>query len=403
MDIDAIYTTLGVLFIVVFLYSILAAKLEDTIISGPMVFITIGWVLGTSGLGLIGSGTTPTDLRFLVDITLALVLFSDAAHSNLKVVKTQILYPSRMLLIGLPGAIVLGSIAAALFFNQLTLIEAAILGTMLAATDAALGKAVVSNPRVPAPVREGLNIESGLNDGLCVPILLILLTLSNPASEGVTLGHGLYLVAEEVGIGLVVGLSFSFIGAKLLEASAARQWLSEVWVQVTVMAIALSSFYVAQTFHGSGYIAAFSGGLLFGYLLSKKTHQLVLATEGMAELFAMFTWILFGATLLGTLFDHMSWQVLAYAVASLTVIRMLPTYCAFIGTRVPTRERLFLGWFGPRGLASLAFAVLVIDAQVEHSNFIALVVSTTVLFSLVVHGISAKPLAEKLGRIERKS
>jgi NhaP-type Na+/H+ or K+/H+ antiporter len=396
MDVEAIYTTLGILSIIVFLYSVIAGKLASTLISGPMIFISIGWLLGNHGLDFIGKGATPTDLRFIVDVTLALVLFSDAAHSNLKVLKSHLLYPSRMLLLGLPGSIVLGFIAAVLIFDSLSLVEAAILGTMLAATDAALGKAVVTNPSVPAPVREGLNVESGLNDGMCVPILLILLTLASPTAEAVTISHGLFLLAEEIGIGLLVGLSFAFIGAKLLELSTAKKWLSEVWGQLSVMAIALSSFYVAQTFHGSGYIAAFSGGLLFGHLLSNRTHQLVLATEGIAELFAMLTWILFGATVIGTLFDHFSWHVVAYAIISLTVVRMVPTYLAFTGTRVSPKERLFMGWFGPRGLASLAFAVLVIDANVEHSGIISAVVSTTVLISLVSHGISAKPLSDKL-------
>lgn len=396
MELEVVYSVIGVIAIIVFLFSVIAGGLEKTIISGPMVFIAIGLALGNYGFQLIGSDATATDLRFLVDITLALVLFSDAAHANLNVVKKQLLYPSRMLLLGLPGTILLGLGVALVCFDTLTLLDAAILATMLAATDAALGKAVISDKSVPEPVREGLNVESGLNDGLCVPILLILLSIAAYGAEDVTAAHALTLVAEEIGIGLAVGLSFAFIGAKLLEYSAAKEWLSEVWVQLTVATIAIASFCVAQTLHGSGYIAAFSGGLLFGHLLSQHTHKLVLATEGIAELFAMLTWILFGATVVGLVFVALTWEVLIYSILSLTLVRMLPTYLCFIGTKVPTKERLFMGWFGPRGLASLVFAVLVIDAKIENASFLAVIVSTTVLLSLISHGITAKPFSKKL-------
>lgn len=206
------------------------------------------------------------------------------------------------------------------------------------------------------------------------------------------------LVAEELGIGLVVGLGFAFIGAKLLTLSAQKEWLSEVWVQLTVATLALASFGVAQTLHGSGYIAAFSGGLLFGHLHEKHTHKLVLTTESIAELFAMLTWILFGAAVVSQVFDLFDGTIILYAAISLTLVRMLPIYLSFLGTDVPNAQRLFMGWFGPRGLASIVFAVIVIEAGLPGGKFIALVVTCTVFMSLVLHGITAKPLANRIGK-----
>ncbi|WP_261835244.1 cation:proton antiporter [Vibrio ishigakensis] len=398
MDLEHIYKVVGILAIIVFFYTLVAKRIENSSISGPIVYVILGLALGSHGFGLVGADAEANDLRLLADITLALILFSDAAHSNLSVLKAKASYPTRMLSLGLPGAILLGFAGAALLFPQLSLIEAGILGTMLAATDAALGKAVITNEKVPAEVREGLNVESGLNDGLCVPILLVLIAMGSSAHAEVSGSHALMLVAEELGIGLVVGLGFAFIGAKLLTLSAQKEWLSEVWVQLTVATLALASFGVAQTLHGSGYIAAFSGGLLFGHLHEKHTHKLVLTTESIAELFAMLTWILFGAAVVSQVFDLFDGTIILYAAISLTLVRMLPIYLSFLGTDVPNAQRLFMGWFGPRGLASIVFAVIVIEAGLPGGKFIALVVTCTVFMSLVLHGITAKPLANRIGK-----
>lgn len=398
MDLNVVYQVLGVLALIVFFYSVVAKRVERSSVSGPMVYVAIGLLLGSHGFGLIGSNFETNDLRFLADLTLALVLFSDAAHSNLSVLKQQLFYPTRMLLIGLPGAILLGFLFAAVMFNNLSLIEAAIIGTMLAATDAALGKAVITNETVPAEIREGLNVESGLNDGLCVPILLILITAATSFHTDVTLTHGLALMGEELGIGLVVGVTIAHVGAKLLVWSGMRGWLSEVWMHLSVGALALASFAIAQTLHGSGYIAAFTGGMWFGHMLHRSTHTLVLATESIAELFAMLTWILFGAAVISQIYGLFTPEIIIYALVSLTLVRMVPIYLSFSGTSVPTTHRLFMGWFGPRGLASIVFAIIVIDAELPGANFIALVVTCTVMLSLLLHGISATSLANKIGQ-----
>ena len=395
------YITLAIIAVLIFFYSLVARGVEKTIISGPMVFVAIGVLVGAHGLGWLGETATRNELRVFADLTLALILFIDAANADLGVLKRQFRIPSRMLLLGLPGVIALGFGFAVLLFDGLTLYEAAILATMLAATDAALGKAVITNEAVPARIREGLNVESGLNDGMCVPVLLFFIALASSTGAVNSGGsHALMLIAEELGIGMAVGLGFAAAGATLLRWCWKQDWVSKIWIQATVPALALASFAVAQSLHGSGYIAAFTGGLLFGSMAKERTHQLVHAAEGAGEVLALMTWVLFGAAVIGDSYDLLTWQVFVYAVLSLTVIRIVPIFLSLIGTGESVSSRMFLGWFGPRGLASIVFAVIVMDAELPGSRFLGAVVVTTVILSLVAHGVSAKPLAAWLGRKE---
>jgi len=394
------YIELAILALFVFIYSLVAGRFERSMISGPMVFVVVGFLVGPSALGWLNGDATSNDLRVMADLTLALILFIDAANADMSVLKRQFHIPSRMLLLGLPGAIILGFGFAALIFNGLSLYEAAILGTMLAATDAALGKAVITNEAVPARIREGLNIESGLNDGICVPILLFFIALAVSGEDGGHSRSALTLVAEEIGIGLAVGLGLALFGSALMRWCVNQGWVTAIWMQVTVVGLAIASFSVAQSLHGSGYIAAFTGGLLFGHFAKDDTHKLVLAAEGVGETLALVTWFMFGALAIGQSFSAFSWEIVVYALLSLTVIRIVPIFLSLAGTGESVSSKMFLGWFGPRGLASIVFAIIVINAKVPQAEFLSMVVVCTVFLSLVAHGISANPLAKWLGKKE---
>lgn len=392
------YTELAVLALFVFCYSLVAGRIERAAASGPIVFVFAGLLMGPIGLGWFDGSSTNIELRVLADLTLALVLFIDAANADLEILKRQYRIPLKMLLLGLPGAIFLGTIGASFLFDALSIYEAAILGTMLAATDAALGKAVITNKAVPVQLREGLNIESGFNDGLCVPILFVFIAMAvGSSSEDGGSMLALTLVAEELGIGLAVGLGLTAIGTYLLKWCHEHGWMTKVWGQLTVVGLSIACFAVAQSLHGSGYIAAFSGGLLFGFKEKESTHKLVLAAEGIGETMALMTWMLFGAIVIGQSVEHFTWAMLGYALLSLTVIRMLPIFLSLAGSGESTSAKLFLGWFGPRGLASIVFAIIVLNKGVPQAKFMAMVVVLTVFLSLVAHGISANPLAKLLG------
>lgn len=394
------YVEFAILATFLFLYSLIAGPISRSIISGPIIFVVVGFLLGPSVLGWVQGDASDTEIRVFADLALALILFIDAANADKSVLKQAFRIPGRMLLFGLPGAIALGFGIAFLMFDILSVYEAAILATVLAATDAALGKAVVSNPVVPSRIREGLNVESGLNDGICVPILLFFIALEIGTISGDGTLSAVYLFAKEIGIGMAVGLGFALLGAFLIRWCDQRNWLTDVWVQVTIVALAFASFSVAQSLHGSGYIAAFTGGLLFGSIAKHHTHKLVLSAEGVGETLAMVTWLLFGAYVIGPAMSEFSWQVVVYSILSLTLVRILPIFLSLFRSGETTSSKLFLGWFGPRGLASIVFALMVINSSVPNGDLVVLIVTCTVFMSLVAHGITANPLVRWIGRKE---
>jgi NhaP-type Na+/H+ or K+/H+ antiporter len=279
-------------------------------------------------------------------------------------------------------------------FDEFDIYQLAILATILAATDAALVKTVVTNKAVPSRIREGLNTESGFNDGLCVPILFTFVALAvGVQGEGSGFHLALKLVAREIGIGLVVGLGLTAIGVLLFRIFFRQGWINEIWLQMTAVALAVGCFAVAQSLHGSGYVAAFVGGMLFGSLTKSETHRLMHASEGTAETLALLTWVVFGSAVIGKYYDFFTWNVLLYALLSLTVIRMLPIVLALVGTGESMAGKLFLGWFGPRGLASVVFLIIVIDEKVPGNETMAITVVCTVTLSILLHGLTARPLA----------
>jgi NhaP-type Na+/H+ or K+/H+ antiporter len=395
------YENLAVLALFAFIFSVIAGRVERSTVSGPMIFIAFGLIAGPFGIGFLDMDVTTTELRVIADLTLALVLFIDAANADLSVLRSHAKIPRRMLLIGLPLCIALGIGAGVVIFPSVSLFEICILATMLAATDAALGKGVVSNKAVPARIREGLNAESGLNDGMCVPVLLVFLALATGSagsaeSDGIALA--LQLVAKEIGIGIAVAVVFVVIGVKLVSLCARRGWFTEVWVQLPVVTLALACFAAAQSLHGSGYIAAFVGGLLFGHLSKEHTHKLVMAGEGIAELLAMVTWISFGAAAIGQSWAGMTADIVIYSLLSLTVIRMLPMVIALSFSGEKLEAKLFLAWFGPRGLASIVFFVIVANANLPAESVLQHVVVCTITLCVVAHGITANFWAKGIGR-----
>ncbi|MGF1735418.1 cation:proton antiporter [Photobacterium satsumensis] len=391
------YYNLAVLAIFAFLFSAVAGRIERSVISGPMIFIGFGLISGPMMLGVLNIEVDAVQLRIVADLALALVLFIDAANADLSLLRKFSHIPGRMLIIGLPLTIALGVVVGWLFFPQIPFFELCILSTMLAATDAALGKGVVSNKAVPARLREGLNAESGLNDGLCVPVLFLFIALAvNSQTEGTVLALTLFI--KEIGIGALVGLVLTGIGAGVVQYCYFKGWFTSIWLQIPVIALALSCFAVAQTLHGSGYIAAFVGGLLFGKLAKKDTHELVLASEGFAELIVMITWVIFGAAVVGQVWLGISLNVLVYSLLSLTVIRIIPIVISLHGTDECWEHKLFLGWFGPRGLASIVFLLIAISNPLQSESILIDVVVCTVTLCVITHGISANLWASRLAR-----
>jgi NhaP-type Na+/H+ or K+/H+ antiporter len=392
------YDNLAILAAFAFLFSAIAGRIERSAIKGPIIYVHFGLLAGPMVFGVLIMDVQAVELRVIADLTLALVLFIDAANANLSTLRTHAIIPRRMLLIGLPLTIALGIATGTVIFPDLGFYEVCLLATMLAATDAALGKGVVTNQVVPARLREGLNVESGLNDGLCVPVLLVFLALAT----GTTHGEGgtslaLTLVAEEIGIGAAVGIGFAYLAVKVLRVALNRGWLTDIWAQIPVVGLAVACFATADRLHGSGYIAAFMGGLLFGHM-TRRTHELVKAGEGIAELLAMMTWIIFGAVAVGQSWMGMTWPVLLYSLLSLTVIRMVPNIVALTRSGEGWEPKFFLAWFGPRGLASIVFFVIVANAGLPGESTMKSVVVCTITLCIIAHGVTANAWANKMAK-----
>lgn len=394
MDASLIYQNLAVLAAFLLIYSLIAGRFESRLINGPLLFLLMGWLLGSGGLGLLSLSINSNGIKLLAELTLVIVLFSDAANTNWQVLAANRALPMRLLLIGLPLTLIGGTLFGLWLYPDLPLLEIAILSTILAPTDAALGKAVVSNPAVPAPIREGLNQESGLNDGICVPVLLLLLALIAPTEQHAGTGMlAVTLLLEEIGIGLLVALVLASLTIRLLKTSYLNGWQLPLWRQLTMPGLALLCFALAQTLGGSGFIAAFVGGLLIGHRLGEHKHAYMDSCEGYGDLLSVVIWMVFGATLMPMLPELLHWQYWLYAAASLTLLRMLPVWLSLLGTGLKPELKLFIGWFGPRGLASIVFAVMVLQhepALLGQKPIIATVLCTIVL-SVILHGISANP------------
>lgn len=394
--ITRMYQNAAIVAVVVLIYSAVAGRVARSWVSGPILFTGAGILLGPLGLNLLRLDITATDLRAVAEAALAMVLFTDAANANLSVVRRTVGLPERLLLIGLPLTIVLGFLLAVPLFPALDIYAAALLGTLLAPTDAALGAPVVTNESVPSETREALNLESGLSDGICVPVVIILLELAiGTEVQHSPFGHVVSVVVEEIGIGLVTGLALAVLAVGILRMAARWGWTSAHWLHVPVVALAGLCFATAQTLGGSGFIACFVGDLVFGYL-HDHPKDLLGGAASTGEVLAMLTWVGFGGPILARLLGQMTWPMMIYAVLSLTVIRLVPVFLSLLGTGMSTVTKLFIGWFGPRGLASVVFAVMIFDTDAPGKEVLAITAACTVLLSIVAHGATANPLISLL-------
>jgi sodium/hydrogen antiporter len=374
-------------------------RLIDTSITAPMAFMVIGVLVGPLVADQLTLAPTSEIVRTLAEATLAVVLFSDASRIKLGALRRQYAVPLRLLAVGLPLTIAMGVGVGAIMFSQLSFAEVCVLAVLLAPTDAALGQAVVTEPRLPSRIRQGLNVESGLNDGICVPLLLIALAAADVAAKSTTSQHAFKIVAEEIGYGLVGGVGAGLLAAAVVALSRRSSLIAPPWLQVVPVAAATLAYSAAAALGGSGFIAAFVAGAVFGGLVTRESEEASRLSEELGDLLGGVTFLVFGAVLLGPALERLSWRIVLYAVLSLTVIRMLPVALAMIGSGAKRATVLFLGWFGPRGLASIVFAVITVEeAKLPHVDTILLTAYVAVGLSVLAHGASAAPLARRYAR-----
>jgi sodium/hydrogen antiporter len=374
-------------------------RLSGTPVTPAMMFLVIGVLVGPTVADGVDLAPASGTVRTLAEATLAIVLFSDASRINLSALRRELAVPLRLLAIGLPLTIVLGAGLAAALFGEFAFAEAVVLAVLLAPTDAALGQAVVSEPRLPSRIRQGLNVESGLNDGICVPLLFIVLAVAEVDSSVSSSHHAIAIVAEEIGYGLLGGCAAGLLVSATVAVAGRRNLIAGAWLQVIPVAGAALAYGLAAALGGSGFIAAFIAGGLFGGLAGRAAAESARFSEELGDMLNGVTFLVFGAILLGPSLTHLSWPIAAYALLSLTIVRMLPVALALLRTHARPPTVGFIGWFGPRGLASIVFAVVVIEeSHLPHLNTILSATYATVGLSVIAHGLTAAPLANRYAR-----
>jgi NhaP-type Na+/H+ or K+/H+ antiporter len=391
--------TLAVAAALLIMYAALSRRLDRGPITAAIFFVSAGLAFGSDGLGWIDLSPSSETVRLLAEATLTLVLFTDASRLDFGRLRAEYTVPLRLLGIGLPLTILLGAGLAAVCFGSLSVTEALVLGVLLAPTDAALGQAVVTDERLPSRIRQGLNVESGLNDGICVPLLLIVLAVAEADAGDFGVHEAVRIVFEEIGYGLVCGIAAGTLAAVVAGLAARRGWIEGSWLQVIPVAGAALCYGLADSIGGSGFIAAFVGGFVFGRISRSREGDIRYLLEESGQVLNAGTFLVFGAAILGSTLGALTWQVALYAVLSLTVVRMLPVAIAMLGTGARRPTLGFLGWFGPRGLASIVFAVIILDeAELPGQETILLATFATIALSVYAHGASARVLTNRYAR-----
>lgn len=391
--VEELVTFLTSFILVLFLFSLVSRRIESMVVTAPMVFLIAGLIFGPAGLDIVGFDIESGNVLLIAEVALVFTLFSDASRINIRALKGSSNLPARMLGIGLPLTILAGTAVALVIFSDMTLIEAGILSCLLAPTDAALGEEIVSSEKVPLRIRQALNVEAGLNDGAVIPALTALVTLYiGEARADMPPESWLISAAFQIVIAVLAGSGVGFAGGWLLVRAESREWIGNTYKWISLMSVAFIAWVVTDILGASGFIAAFVAGLTSGAVYGNVVESLVDFTEAEGEILAHLVFFLLGVVAYLPV-QNFNPALLLYALLSLTVIRMLPVAISLTGTHLKMRTVLFMGWFGPRGLASIVLLISVIEniGNAPGMETLALTVITTVILSVFAHGISANP------------
>lgn len=381
------------------LYSLVTRYIDRSVLTLPILFMCLGYVLSDQLRATASADMMHEGKRLLAEITLVLVLFSDASHVRFSQLKHNWRLPARMLMIGLPLSIAIGTLVTWLISPEGGIAMALLTAAVLTPTDAALGQSFVASANVPEKLSETVNVESGLNDGLVLPFVLLGAVLASAGMAGANT-DGLALNAT---LQIVLGpLAGGFIGwsvARLMDFAQARRLIAASAEGVVFLSASFAAYVLANVIGGNGFIAAFTAGMIFGNTYKHNIRFVREFMEGVGMLLTMSAFLVFGALLLPDGLAHASPKTVLIAVLFLTVVRVGAIWLSLTGSGLKTHEKLFLGWFGPRGLASILFTLVIID-EFEFPNEAELLAcaSITVALSILVHGVSSTPLAKWIGK-----
>ncbi len=385
-----------VLVISIFAVALVSRRLEGSIITPPMILVTIGLLVGPLALDLVDFESNIEVISIFAEVALAITLLGDAAGVDIGILKSNKM-PTRLLVIGLPLTIALGALAAALIFKNIVLAEAGLIGAVLAPTDASLGQAIVQNIRIPVKIRQALDVESGLNDGGAVPFFALFLIIARAEAENLPLSSWLVFAVEQIGLGIVVGVIAGLLGSWMFNKAIKKGWMDRRFQSIALIALALAAYFISSEVGGSGFITAYIAGLMIAINKRNVPEESIkyVGTEG--EVLGLGVFFILGLTM-ASIFPEIDLMVVFYAILSLTAIRMIPVAASLLGTHQSKRTVLFMGWFGPRGLASIVLMLIALESAPDIPNIkiIAGAVFLTVLISIFAHGLTAVPAIDRL-------
>jgi len=380
--------------VAVLAFALVSRRVAGWPVTMPMVFVAFGAL--TAVLGWVEVPIEAEGVALLGEVTLAVILFGDAVRIDVGALRRELGLPARLLGIGLPLTLALGALIGWVLLPGVGLLEAALVAAVLTPTDAALGQAVVEDEAVPQRVRQGLNVESGLNDGLVLPAVLLLVALVTGAQRAP--GFWIGFVVQQVGLALLVGGVVGGAGGWLVRRALERGWIAGLYAQLATGALAVLALAGASASGANGFIAAFVGGLVFGVVVGRdRAGHLDEYTEDTGRLLALLTFFVFGNVFVAGVGPGLTWPVLLCAGLILTVGRMLPVGLALLGMRAAGPTVLFVGWFGPRGIASILFGLILVREGIPAAEEFFEVITVTVTASVVLHGATAAWGARRYG------
>ena len=387
------------LLVCILLAGSISRRIRGTIITLPMVYAFLGIIIGGLGFGIVELEVENKLVELIAELTLLVVLATDASRINIRDVLRDHDLPLRLLGVGLPLMMIAGTICAVLIFSEMSFWEAAILGIILYPTDASLGQSVVNNPKVPVRIRQALNIESGLNDGIALPFLLLAVSMATSEVVYKNPFEFFFSVLVQIILGIVAGAVVGYLGAKFIQWGHKSGWISKIYQKISSLVLILVVYGIAEVIGGNGFIAAFTLGLVSSNVSSpEETEDLYEHAEIEVTMLMLLTFMIFGAVMLPPAIESINPSIVLYAILSLSLVRIVPVAISFIGAKVQPITSFFVGWFGPRGIASILYIFIVLESEsLPGLDLIYATVMVTVLFSIFAHGITAAPAANRYG------
>ena len=396
---EAFYPVLALTAAVFLVFGVLSERLRNGVFTAPMLCVAVGGAASTLfGLHQHIALENPV-VSAVGEVALAIVLFTDASGIDRSRLRGEWRLPARLLGIGLPLTMLAGVAVGLLLLPSLPWVWLAVIAVILAPTDAALGIAVLLNDAVPQRIRDALNVESGLNDGIALPPLMALLAMAATPQSRLTEAEWMLGAIGEIGIGAVIGVLFGWLGGRLVDGAWRRGWIDETFARLVGPGLAILTFTAAHLTDKNGFVAAYAAGLMLAVRSPELRERLHEFGEADGTQFSLFVFLLFGLVMVPMAWPYWDASMVAYALLSLTLVRMVPVGLSLLGTGLDARSVLFVGWSGPRGIASVLYLALVVQQfGVERHTTVFAVIVLTVLLSVVLHGLSAAPLSAAYGR-----